>query len=152
MSETKNNIVAVDTSVIVAYLSTKKDTQVSKNYIAYLERELFANETYQNYLITSMTKTELLYILCRMKGWDEANEYIEQLLENFLISRDYEVEDLAALIKCKFPISLSDCFTLGVGMLFKIPVFFLEEKELTENIQERIRNELQIQLHILKKL
>jgi len=55
------------------------------------------------------------------------------------------------MIKCSISISLSDCFCLAVGSLYDIPVYFLEEFELTKKTIKQIRDELKIELHIMKK-
>lgn len=147
----KRSSAIVDTGLILTYLSMETNSSKKKQYIAYLEQEVFENPQYDNLAITPMTKTELLYIICRTKGWNEAQVYTDLLLSNFVIIRNTEVEELAALIKCKVSVALVDCYVVATGSLFNLPVYFLEERELTQNVQNSIKEDFKVDLKVLRK-
>ncbi|MHA1353124.1 MAG: PIN domain-containing protein [Candidatus Heimdallarchaeaceae archaeon] len=147
----KAKAAVVDTGVLLEYLTLDKTKKDSRKYFNYLNSELFQNHNYKQIFISFLTKTELLYISCRIKGWKKAKEYVSSLVNSFIIVSNDEIDELAALIKCKIPIALPDCFNLAIAKIYKIPAYFLEEKELSSQTQRKIITELNIDLHIIQK-
>jgi len=43
----------------------------------------------------------------------------------------------AANIKCRYPIAISDCFSISLAILQECPVFFLPEYELSKDTAEK---------------
>jgi len=72
-------------------------------------------------------------------------------MEHFVLSNDERLGEIAARIKCKVSVSLVDCFSLAVGLLHHLPIYFMEESELDTHKISLIRNELDIDLHVLSK-
>ncbi len=152
MSERKNSQAVVDTGVLLQYLSLNLKNKTDQLHKKEFDEELFKNQNYDSLFVSFLTRSELLYIQCRKKGWKSAQTHTNAILEHFTLIRSTELDDIAPLLKCQLGISLVDCFNLAIGALFQIPVYFLEEKELSPKIVEKIQNEHQIDIRIMKKL
>jgi len=142
LSETSNLI--LDTSVLIGYF-----TEEQLSIITLLDEYIF-NE---NSLITlyghNLLKTEVYYIICRKKGNNEAKKILEKI-ENVtnIISESWLFEK-AGQIKCKYPIAFSDCFTISLGHFQDCPIFFLKERELSEEIIKKVNEEFNTKIYIV---
>ncbi len=141
----------VDTGVLVEYLSSEPDIPKDAAFAQYLEETVLESKKYQILYISSMTKTELLYISCRTQGWEKAKSIVKKFLTNFVELHLPEIDELAAQIKCQCPIALSDCFTIAIGSILALPVYFLKERELTDEIQLTIKDTYSVNLIVLEK-
>ncbi len=81
--------------------------------------------------------TELKYILCRRKGYEEAIKIVSELLKDFTIYSEEDLRDEAAHLKCDFAISLADCYCLATAKLLDIPIYMKKEVEI-----EKVFNKL----------
>ncbi len=111
---------AVDTSVVLATLEGTAD--------ALLE---YARAGWRLY-ITEYNLTEVTYVLCRRLGAEVARTTVERLL-NSRVLRPYPAAGLhgeAAMCKCKYAISLPDCYTIALARRLNTRALFLREKEL----------------------
>lgn len=152
MRSDQKKVAVVDTGLIIEYLTMDSNNIKQRGYKEFLDRNLFRNKQISQIYISFLTKTELLYVVCRTEGWSKAKEIVDHIVSNFVVIRDKEIDDLAALIKCKIPIALPDCFNLSIAVLYGIPVYFLEEKEFTKEISILIKNELEVDLKLLRKM
>ena len=152
MRSEQKKVAVVDTGLIIEYLTIDSENTKQKGYKEFLDKNLFRNKQISQIYISFLTKTELLYIVCRTKGWSKAEEIVEHIVSNFAIIRDKEIDELAALIKCKIPVALPDCFNLSIAVLYGIPVYFLEEREFTKEISSLIKSELKVNLKLLGKM
>lgn len=143
--------VVIDTGILIDYYTRKLENEHHRKYIEYLENEIYDNQEYEELFLSFLSRTELLYLICRLKGWIKGREYVENLLEDYTLVRNESLDEIAATLKCNLSISLADCYVIATGILFGIPVFFSEEKELSINVQERIRREFAVDLHIIRK-
>jgi len=141
---------AIDTGVIIKYLTLNKDDPDDKEQALILEEKILESTDYQVLYISAMTRTELLYVMCRQSTWEEAKEIVELITSNFIVLREPQLEELAAEIKCKCTISLADCYTLAIGKMLQIPVYFIREKEITDQIQDIIKDYFSINLILLE--
>lgn len=136
----------LDTGVLIEYFKTKEDKlkQLLRETIFTEESEI---KLYVNYLL----KSEIFYILCRAIGEETAKETLKEM-ELFLnIEETRNLHELAGQIKCKFSISLVDCYSIATGILQNCPIIFLTEAELTEDVIERINKEFSSDIHIIDK-
>ena len=151
MSESKTKLAVVDTGILIQYFSLDLQDDKDKNHKEYFDRNLFKNPAYNALIVSFLTRTELLYVQCREKGWDLAKSLTDAYLEHFLESRAKELDEIAPQLKCKLAISLVDCFNLAIGKLYQIPVYFMDENELTSEKITKIREDLGIDLRIMRK-
>lgn len=152
MKNKLKKVAIVDTGLIIEYLTIDSKKSKQKEYKKFLDKNIFKNKQISQIYISFLTKTELLYVVCRTKGWSKAKEIVNHIVSNFVVIREKEIDDLAALIKCKIPVALTDCFNLSIAVLYDIPVYFLEEKEFTKEISTLIKSELKVDLKLLRKM
>jgi predicted nucleic acid-binding protein len=142
---------AVDTGIIIEYLSLRKEKTEEQKFLEQLETTILESEKYRVLYIPAIVKTELLYITCRLKGWNESQTIINDLLANFVVLRIPDLDEIAASIKCRVPIALADCYTLAVGKYLSIPAYFIKEQELTPENQEILTKELSVDLKVIER-
>jgi len=140
LQETHN--VILDTSVLLCYFMDEFHdiNSVLDEYIFNLESKI---TIYGHNFI----KTELFYITCRLKGISEAENLNKKLGNIMNIISDIWLYKKAANIKCKYPIAIPDCFSISLAILQECPVFFLQEKELSRDIIEKIKKEYNAKIY-----
>lgn len=107
------------------------------------EQFLLDNSDINQYLVCPLVETELKYLLSRKLGIDEAIIMIDDFLKNFYIYPESELRNEVSRLKCFYPISLADCYSISIATLNSIPVIFKKEKELNEKL-ESLSNEAEI--------
>jgi len=115
--------IAVDSGILIELL---EDSDLGKVFY----EKVLARLQFQNIYISPLTDTELKYIFCRRNGYKEAKELVLEFLKDFIICSENELRDEAFRLKCNFPISIADCYSLAVGRVFNIPVYMIKEKEI----------------------
>lgn len=137
--------VVLDTSVFIAYLVGENSSIISHldNYIFNEKSDI---KLYGNILL----KSEIYYILCRMKGIDKADEILKKVEELIYIVEGSNLFHIAAKIKCKYPIALADCYSIATSIVKNCPVLFLKEKELSDEIIKNINSEFNSKIYILE--
>ena len=140
LSETSNLI--LDTSVLIGYFIEKQ-----LSIATLLDKYIFNKNSSITLYGHNLLKTELYYIICRKKGSNEAKDILIKI-ENVtnIISESWLFEK-AGQIKCKYPIALSDCFSISLGIFQDCPIFFLKEKELSEEIINKINEEFKTKIY-----
>ena len=138
--------IVLDTGIFIEYFMLK-ETKIKKM----LREQLFSEDSeiiiHGHYLI----KAEIYYIMCRKIGRDKAEEYLKEIEEfiNF-ISGEFLVQ-IAGRIKCKYSIALSDCFSISLGYFQNCPTFFLEERELSKDLIEKINKDFDTKAYIISE-
>ena len=123
----QSNSIVIDTGVLVELL---ENSELGKIFsIQFLE-----NPQFEKYYISPITDTELKYIFCRRSGPQEAKKIVSNFLQNFIICSESTLRDEACRIKCQFPVSLADSYSLAVSIVFNIPLCMKKEKEIQNNI------------------
>jgi len=92
--------------------------------------------------------SEIGYILCRIHGIKESQEIlpaIEAAIIDVNLSKLYKI---ASEIKCQFPISLSDCFSIATGKYQACPIIFKKEAELSETRITEIEQMFEVSIFI----
>ncbi|MHA1293054.1 MAG: PIN domain-containing protein [Promethearchaeota archaeon] len=142
LSETNNLI--LDTSVLIGYFM---DEELS--IITLLDEYVFNESSTITLYGHNLLKSEIYYISCRKKGTNEAKNILNKV-ENILniISESWLLET-AGKIKCKYPIAFSDCFSISLGIFQDCPIFFLKERELSEEIVYKINEEFNTKIYLV---
>lgn len=126
--------IVLDTGVMVEILEDKQKT-LFNHIISGLMRAY----------ITSLSLTELQYVMCRKLGSSEAGNVMEEFISSNLVM-PLEIEGtgrIAADLKCKFPIAIADCYSLALGKQLGLPVYMRKEKEIVRVLSE-LKKEVEI--------
>jgi predicted nucleic acid-binding protein len=96
-------------------------------------------------LLNEVTISETLYVICRIDGKEKASDYIGKCTKTVsAIAPSETISPLAGYLKCKFPISLADCWALATAKAFQVPCLFaFREAEIVKNFQS-INEEVEI--------
>jgi predicted nucleic acid-binding protein len=90
------------------------------------------------YVCTEFALCELTYIICRKLDWKSAWDKTKNLIHSSVV-RIIPTEIIwgeAARIKCRIPIALPDCFTIGASrVLDGLPIFARREAEIVNAIE-----------------
>ena len=127
--KSQNNSVVVDTSVLMELL---EETALGNKVF----QRIFSNSDIQEFYIAPIVDTELKYILCRRKGYENAIKITSEFLKDFTIYSEEKLRDMAAHLKCNFAISLADCYSLATAKLLDIPIYMKKENEIEKVFKE----------------
>lgn len=95
-------------------------------------------------LLNLVTISETLYVICRIDGIESASRFIEDRAKEVELAPSERIAPLAGHMKCRYSISLADCWTLATGKAFDIPCLFaFRETEILRNL-DLIRQEVQV--------
>lgn len=136
--------ITLDTGIYIEYFQAE-ESELKKDLRELLFQEDSKIRLQGHYLL----KSEIYYIMCRSLGRERAEDLIEEIEEfiNFIDSGF--LYRIVGQIKCKYPIALSDCYSIAVGVFQKCPVLFLKENELSDEIVNDINEEFNVEIHIL---
>ena len=98
-------------------------------------REVLENEEIQSFYISPLVETELLYILCRLYGFEEARKIVSELLQDFIICSETNLRNISARLKCSYSISVADCYSFAIAKILNIPIYMKREKEIEFNFE-----------------
>ncbi len=142
LSEAYNLI--LDTSVLLGYFMNE-----GQEINSLLEEYVFTQESKIILYGHNLIKTELLYIICREKDMNDA-EMVLKKIENIMnFISDTWLFKKAADIKCRYPLAISDCFSISLSLLQECPVLFLPEYELSRDTIEKINKEYHSKIHLI---
>jgi len=130
------NSIVIDTGVLVELL---ENSELGKIF----SKHFLENPQLERYYISPITDTELKYIFCRQKGYQEAKKIASSFLKDFIICSESTLRDDAFRLKCNFPISLADSYSLAVSKVLNIPLCMKKEKEIQNNL-EKLSSEVKI--------
>ncbi len=142
LSETYNLI--LDTSVLLGYFMNE-----GQEINSLLEEYVFTQESKIILYGHNLIKTELLYIICREKGMNDAEMVLKKIESIMNIISDTWLFKKAADIKCRYPLAISDCFSISLSLLQECPVLFLPEYELSRDTIEQINKEYHSKIHLI---
>lgn len=142
LSKTHNLI--LDTSVLLGYFMNEAQ-EINK----LLETYIFTHESKIILYGHNLIKSELFYITCREKGINEGELVLKKIESVINTISDTWIYKKAASIKCRYPIAISDCFSISLAILQECPVFFLPEYELSIDIADKINKEYNVKIHIV---
>jgi uncharacterized protein len=145
MTQTLLNIIkqqekiVLDTGIWISYLHNE-----DKTLKEILEKSIFSEESDTIVVGNSLLLSEIYYIICRSQGVEKSTEVMNDLISILILSENYALVELAGRIKCRYSISLADCYSIATGILYECPVLFKQEGELTS----AIISSLDAQFHI----
>ena len=120
--------VVVDTGVWIEYFLETTLGQKFKEKIVEGRISIYISET---------VVSEILYVLCRRKGYQEAKKKIDMVLDGVEVIEGRKIQFIAGNYKCERAISLSDCFTMAVSKSLGFPALFKEEEEIRQEINKK---------------
>jgi hypothetical protein len=94
--------------------------------------------------VSLVTLSETLYVICRIDGIERAQEFVEECAKEAVVVPSERVAPLAGHLKCRYPISLADCWALATGKAFDVPcIFAFRDPEIVMNLS-LIRQEVMV--------
>ena len=142
ISDTPNLV--LDTSVLLSYFMNE-----ARDINSLLDDYVFTQESKIILYGHNLIKTELLYVICREKDMTEAEMVLKKTAGIMNIISDTWLFKKAANIKCRYPIAISDCYSISLAILQECPLFFLPEVELSREIVEKINREYNAKIQIV---
>ena len=134
----------LDTSVLLGYFISE-----ARDINSLLEAYVFTQESKIILYGHNLIKSEIFYITCREKGMTEAEMVLKKTEGIMNIISDTWLFKKAATIKCRYPIAISDCYSISLAILQECPVFFLPEVELSREIVDKINREYNAKIQIV---
>jgi len=134
----------LDTSVLLGYFMSE-----ARDINSLLEEYVFTQESKIILYGHNLIKSELFYITCREKGIIEADMVLKKTEGIMNTISDTWLFKKAANIKCRYPIAISDCYSISLAILQECPVFFLPEVELSSEIIDQINREYNAKVHLV---
>ncbi len=134
----------LDTSVLLGYFMSE-----ARDINSLLEAYVFTQESKIILYGHNLIKTEIFYITCREKGITEAEMVLKKTEGIMNTISDTWLFKKAANIKCRYPIAISDCYSISLAILQECPVFFLPEVELSREIVDKINREYNAKIQIV---
>ena len=142
ISDTPNLV--LDTSVLLSYFMNE-----ARDINSLLDDYVFTQESKIILYGHNLIKSELFYITCREKGITEADMVLKKTEGIMNTISDTWLFKKAANIKCRYPIAISDCYSISLAILQECPVFFLPEVELSREIVDKINREYNAKIQIV---
>ncbi len=134
----------LDTSVLLGYFMNEE-----LSIISLLDKYIFNEDSLLTLYGHNLLMTEIYYILCRVKGISEAENVINTVEKIINIVDESWLFKKAGQIKCKYPIALSDCFSISLGLFQNCPIFFLEERELSRDVIQKLTRDFNCKIYIV---
>jgi len=102
------------------------------------------NDILKAALLNLVALSEALYVICRKEDVSTALNFVTKISKVVNVVPSERIAPMAGQFKCKYPISLADCWVLATSKVFKVPALFaLKEKELVAHI-DAIRVEVEV--------
>jgi len=139
-----HNDVVLDTGIYIKYFEPKKN-ELKRTLREHLFSEKSDTTLHGHYLL----KAEIYYIMCRKIGRDKAEKILDEIDEFIDFINGEFLYQIASQIKCRYPIALSDCFSISLSHFKNCPVIFLKEKELNEKMIKKINEEFNTKIYIV---
>jgi len=136
------NDIVIDTGIFIEYFK-QGERELKKT----LREQLFSETSEITINGHYFIKAELYYIMCRKIGKVKAEKIIKDIEEYINFVSGEFLYEIAGEIKCKYPLAISDCFSISLGIFQDCPIFFLKEKELSEEIINKINEEFKTKIY-----
>lgn len=133
-----------DSGVLLAYLQNENE-----KFTEIMDELIFSEKSTKVVICDQLTLTEIFYIYCRIHGVKKARVLINDMKSMFEITKIDSLHLIAGKLKCQYPIALSDCFSIALGIVKNAPILFMKEKELTKKIQREIERDYNANLAII---
>ena len=113
-----------------------------------LKKNVFHETSDKKIYGNSYLLSEIGYILCRIHGVQTSKEIVSDIQSAIINVSPDKIFRIAAEIKCHFPISLSDCFSIATGKSQKCPILFKPEEELLVNRIKTIEQKFGVDIYL----
>ncbi len=114
-------------------------------YIYYKGSDIINDELLsKRSIINDVTLSECGYVLCRKEGVEKAVLFLKKCHEMFIIAPSSKIYPVAAEFKCKYPISLADCWVLATAKIYNASALFLHKEREIEEIFDVISQDVNI--------
>ena len=137
----QNPSIVLDSGIWISYIENE-----DSNLTTILKENLFYENSTKNIFGNSYNLSQIGYILCRLHGTKASTETISFIESAIIKVNPEKLFRIAAEIKCHFPISLSDCFSIATGKYQKCPILFKTEEELSENRISKIERMFKVEI------
>ncbi|TFG18807.1 MAG: hypothetical protein EU530_08135 [Promethearchaeota archaeon] len=136
----------LDTGVIIEYFMNHQSLGIL------LDKHIFHPESKITLYGHNLLKSELYYVRCRKHGRESAAKFIKHIDRVMVTIGDQWLFEQAGKIKCLFPIALSDCYSISLGLLRECPVLFMPEYEIDKKTVEGINSEFGARIIVVQDL
>ncbi len=140
----KHNKCVFETGVWILYLS-KEDVKIVK----ILNENVFSIENNFQIFGNQIMLSEIYYILCRTLGMKKSKGILHHIQRMISIIDSQSIFLLAGMLKCKFPISLADCYSISTGIIRDCPIVFKEEHELNHSVLKEIEEKFKAPIVVI---
>ncbi|MBI2648409.1 MAG: PIN domain-containing protein [Thaumarchaeota archaeon] len=102
--------------------------------------------------VSEVNLAEVLYVLCRRLGAEEARTRINALMESGYVSvyPTSRLVQTAAAYKCERRLSLPDCFAIALGKEVRAPILFSRKE--TELVKEMAKRPFDVEIAFLEDM
>jgi uncharacterized protein len=112
----------VDTSILIEFM---EGSELGKRF----EEQILNSPSLVNLKIPFVVEMELKYILGRRFGYNDAIEKVEKALQSFQVISEERLRNNAVKYKCKYSISIADCYSMALAEIEQIPLYMKKERE-----------------------
>lgn len=134
----------LDTGILLGYFMNE-----ARDVNSLLEEYVFTQESKIILYGHNLIKSELFYITYREKGMTEAEMVLKKTEGIMNTISDTWLFKKAADIKCRYPIAISDCYSISLAILQECPLFFLPEVEISREIVDKINREYNAKIQLV---
>ena len=134
-----------DSGVMLAYIQDEHHA-----FTQILDDLIFSENSTKSVVLNQLTLTEIFYIHCHSHGPVKAEELLADIGSTCNVLPTERLVQLAAKLKCRYPIALSDCYSIASGIVSKYPVLFMNEREITPQILKDLQSEFSANVVIIE--
>ncbi|MEM2902695.1 MAG: PIN domain-containing protein [Candidatus Bathyarchaeia archaeon] len=127
-------------------MSGSRNYALDSSFLIYhhYKGDALTNDILKAGLLNPVSLSEALYVVCRKEGVATALNFVMDALKTVRIVPSERVALMAGQFKCKYPISLADCWVLATSKVFNVPALFaFRERELLAYIED-VRRETEV--------
>lgn len=133
----------LDTGIWISYIEKE-----NANLTSFLQKNVFHETSEKKIYGNTYLLAEIGYILCRIHGVQTSKETVSEIQSAIIHVNPDKIFRMTAEIKCHFPISLCDCFSIATGKYQNCPIIFKPEEELSEKRIKTIEEKFGVEIYL----